>query len=196
MAFLKLHFLLFLAALSCSLGVVFAVNPVHSALFLILVFVFVALVLISFSTFLAVIIIIVYVGAIAVLFLFVIMMLSIRVSSITESVLRYAPLVAIILLAFVNEVLFYVHLVNHMGRLCALSSLLGGDVGFVNNPVSLSQVLYFNFGGSIILASLILLTAMVTAIVLTFGAYSIFVVKRQLAYQQHSRSIFTVVVRE
>ena len=77
---ISLYFFYFFAftTIISSLLVIFAVNPVHSVLWLILTFFSVAgfFVLVG-AEFLALLLMIVYVGAVAVLFLFVVMMLNV-----------------------------------------------------------------------------------------------------------------------
>jgi NADH-ubiquinone oxidoreductase chain 6 len=96
-------------SLIAGIMVIRAKNPVHSVLFLILVFCSTSgLLLLLGLDFFALVFLVVYVGAIAVLFLFVIMMLNIKLTEITENILRYLPIGGLIGIIFIFEVLLVV----------------------------------------------------------------------------------------
>ena len=101
-----INFLSILGIFSALL-VILSKNSVHSVFFLIVTFFFSACLLLTITVdFLSIIFIVVYVGAIAVLFLFVVMMLNIKYVEFSESFLRYIPLSIIMLVVFMNEVLY------------------------------------------------------------------------------------------
>jgi len=174
-------------------------NPVHSVLFLILTFCNVsALMLLVDLDFFAMLFIIVYVGAIAVLFLFVVMMLDIRQTEIQENAFHYLPLGG-----FVGVIFFVqMYVVLHEDFLFVSPNDL-----FHYNPVhiyawapqsfstieSLGSLLYTTYAYFFILASLILLVAMIGAIVLTLDKS--IAVKRQDVYSQNSRDAFYTVYK-
>jgi|TARA_B110001450_G_C17653200_1_gene494137 NADH-quinone oxidoreductase subunit J len=158
-------------------------NPMHSVLFLVLVFCNAAGLLLLLETeFLAMLLLIVYVGAIAVLFLFVVMMLNIRLTELNESVLRYIPIGGIILLVFLFEILSVIN-----GDLIPFFSsnlfifendnlILNQDLNTIfwtnqinptTNIEALGIVLYTYYVYCFMIASLILLVAMIGAILLT-----------------------------
>lgn len=155
-----------IALVSASL-VIRTKNPVHSVFFLILVFCNTAglLVLLGLDLF-AMILLIVYVGAIAVLFLFVVMMLNIKIAEIQDNVLRYLPIGILFLLEVIliidtdllpqlesNEVLTY--------------TAYASKVNSWSNIESIGNLLYTTYSLFFLLASIILLVAMIGAIVLT-----------------------------
>lgn len=90
-----------------AIMVILAPNPVHSVFFLILVVLCLSSLFLSFGIdFLGILLIVVYVGAIAVLFLFVVMMLNVRVDQTKESLIRYFP-VMILLVFFASFEIYY-----------------------------------------------------------------------------------------
>nr|YP_010470434.1 NADH dehydrogenase subunit 6 [Tetraselmis marina]UVF37922.1 NADH dehydrogenase subunit 6 [Tetraselmis marina] len=171
-------------------------NPVHSVLFLILVFFNVAALLILLGLdFFAMVLLVVYVGAIAVLFLFVVMMLNIKLAEINEQKLRYLPIGGLIGLLFLfemfviidNDVCFY-----DWGRLPFVewSSLVNNST----NIEAVGQLVYTYFFHDFLLASVILLVAMIGAIVLTMhrGAN----IKAQYIFEQNTRDFQKTVVKK
>jgi NADH:ubiquinone oxidoreductase subunit 6 (subunit J) len=174
-------------AITCATMVIRAKNPVHSVLFLILVFCNVSgLMLLVDLDFFAMIFLVVYVGAIAVLFLFVVMMLDIRLAEIQENALRYLPIGGLIGLIFFLEVFVIldkdlIPLLGH-GDTAAVYTWTEESVSTIE---ALGQVLYTTYVYYFIVASLILLVAMIGAIVVTMnkGVY----VKKQEVYEQNMR---------
>ena len=163
--------------------VISARNPIHSVLFLVLVFCNAAGLLILLETeFLAMLFLVVYVGAIAVLFLFVVMMLNVRITELNESILRYIPIGGVILLIFLFEILSVINgdLVPFFSsKLFVLDSdyislnhnlnitFWSNQINPLTNVASLGEVLYTYYVYCFMVASLILLVAMIGAILLT-----------------------------
>jgi NADH-quinone oxidoreductase subunit J len=173
-----------------GLMVITAKNPVHSVFYLVLAFISASLLLILLGVeFLPVVFMIVYVGAIAILFLFVVMMLNIKLVEILDNSTRYAPIGFIIGFIFFNSVISTLDqemLSWESGY--ELSS--GRSIAPTLNAVNMGSVIYTNHFTSFIIASLILLVAMIGAIMLTiFHEKS---VKRQDIFVQISRDINTV----
>ena len=170
-------------AIISGIMVISSRNPMHSVLFLVLVFCNAAGLLLLLETeFLAMLLLVVYVGAIAVLFLFVVMMLNIRLTELNESVLRYIPVGGILLIIFLFELLSVVNgdlIPFFSSNLFAFASdniILNQDLNTVFwtnqiNPTSnieaLGIVLYTYYVYCFMVASLILLVAMIGAILLT-----------------------------
>jgi len=170
-------------AIVSGIMVISSRNPMHSVLFLVLVFCNAAGLLILLETeFLAMLFLVVYVGAIAVLFLFVVMMLNIRITELNESILRYLPVGGIILLIFLFEILsvingdlvpfFSSNLFQFEADNIILSTnlntiLWSNQIDPTSNIEALGNVLYTYYVYSFIIASLILLVAMIGAILLT-----------------------------
>ena len=170
-------------AIVSGIMVISSRNPMHSVLFLVLVFCNAAGLLILLEVeFLAMLFLVVYVGAIAVLFLFVVMMLNIRVTELNDSVLRYIPIGVLILLIFLFEILSVINgdLVPFFSSKLFLfesdNIILNQDLNTVfwtnqidptSNIEALGIVLYTYYVYAFIVASLILLVAMIGAILLT-----------------------------
>jgi NADH:ubiquinone oxidoreductase subunit 6 (subunit J) len=187
--------------------VVSARNPMHSILFLVLVFCNSAGLLLLLETeFLAVLFLIVYVGAIAVLFLFVVMMLNVRITESKESILRYIPIGGLVLIIFFLEILSVINgdLVPFFSatdlNLESQAVLLPMDLHIVNwsnniNPTTnieaIGELLYTYYFYAFLVASLILLVAMIGAILLTMRKQ--FNVRRQEVFDQVFNNLNTSV---
>lgn len=149
-------FLFVLFSIFSGVMVVSSYHPVHSVLWLVLAFLGAAgLFLLYDLSFLALILIIVYVGAIATLFLFVVMMLELSYCPPGgEEFTHYFPVVLLVGFAFISGLFS-----------------LGGRFGEPlwprsSNLVVLGQLLYTEFFYLFLLASFVLLAAMVGVIVL------------------------------
>jgi NADH-quinone oxidoreductase subunit J len=170
-------------AIVSSLMLISARNPVHSVLFLVLVFCNAAGLLILLETeFLAMLFLVVYVGAIAVLFLFVVMMLNVRVTELNQSLLRYIPIGGLILIIFLFEIVsvingdlipfFSTNLLVFENDFFILSQDLNtvfwsNQIDPITNVASIGEILYTYYVYCFMVASLILLVAMIGAILLT-----------------------------
>lgn len=179
---------LFLSTLAASTLVVFSKHPIHSVLSLILVFCLSSLVILLLTVdFFGLLLIVVYVGAIAVLFLFVIMMLNIKISQITESLLRWVPLVLLLIVVLVAEVSYALGSVLTMGfssHSYSWETLFFGG----SNIKLIGEVLYNYTFFSFLVAGLVLLTSLVGSILLTVGLRRSS--KRQQIYKQVGRKSF------
>ena len=185
--------------------VIQARNPVHSVLFLILVFFNAAgLLLLLGLDFFAMIFLVVYVGAIAVLFLFVVMMLNIKLAEIHEKRLRYLPIGGLLGLLFLFEVLLIVDndlipllIYNNIHALQEYRDLYFVDwsntIHTVTNIKALGNIIYTYYFSFFLMASVILLVAMVGAIVLTMQKG--IRIKRQQVFLQNTRD-FAKTVRK
>jgi len=187
--------------------VVSARNPVHSILFLVLVFCNSAGLLLLLETeFLAMILLVVYVGAIVVLFLFVVMMLNIRVTELKESVLRYIPIGGLVLIIFLIEILsiingdlvpfFSATNLNLDSQFILLQKdltlvLWSNNISPTTNIEALGELLYTYYFYCFLMASLILLVAMIGAILLTMRKQ--FNVRRQNVFDQVFNNLNTSV---
>nr|YP_010620081.1 NADH dehydrogenase subunit 6 [Pterosiphonia complanata]WAX04094.1 NADH dehydrogenase subunit 6 [Pterosiphonia complanata] len=188
----SLFFILYFFITSSALLVIFSENSVYSVLFLILTFFNVVLLLLFLGAeFLAFLLLIVYIGAIAVLFLFVVMMINIKTtsSSINHFLLYYIPLSSIILLFLTDffwsffetfdvlkNLTLQLHFVNWIAQLSEIS-----------NIESIGNVLYTNYAFLFIIASFILLVAMIGVIVLTIHQKTLFLLKKQSINYQNVR---------
>jgi NADH-quinone oxidoreductase subunit J len=167
MIFAQIFFYFFAAILILSaVMVVTSRNPVHSVLFLILCFFnAAALFLIAGAEFLAFILLIVYVGAVAVLFLFVVMMLDIDFSELRAGVQRYAPIGAVVGIILLLELVMAVagwKIAPAAAGLRLSATPLG-----LSNTDAIGRILYTQYAFLFETSSVVLMTAMVGAIVLT-----------------------------
>ena len=175
-------------------------NPIHSVLFLVFVFFNTAgLLILLGAEFLAMLFLIVYVGAVAVLFLFVMMMLNVKISESTTSIFRYLPIGLFLSIIFLFEIFLIVE-----GDLNSVDSIefnqsdytvLGIQflkttpwIDSVISPTNvdvIGSVLFTYYSYFFIMASVILLVAMIGAIALTLHRRSD--VRRQEIYKQLQR---------
>jgi NADH-ubiquinone oxidoreductase chain 6 len=194
-----------LAILSGTM-VIRARNPVHSVLFLIFVFCNVAGLLILLGLdFFAMVFLVVYVGAIAVLFLFVVMMLNIKLVEINENLLRYLPIGGLIGMIFLFEIFFIVDSdlipILHFGAPSSSAPLAQESfylqwpqlMNQVSNIQAVGQLIYTYFFYYFLMASLVLLVAMIGAILLTM--HKGVDVKRQEVFEQNTRE-FTKTIQK
>jgi NADH-quinone oxidoreductase subunit J len=129
-------------ALVSSIMVIVSNNPIHSVVSLILVFTNVTGLLILLKIeFIAMMFIIIYVGAIAVLFLFVVMMLNIKLNELSENLVRYLPVGALISIIFFLEIflILYSHFVPFTS-----STLEDSVLSSLNLSSDLSELVHYN----------------------------------------------------
>lgn len=173
------------AAILSSVLVISAKNPVHSVLALVAAYGATCGIMVILGVeFMALLFMIVYVGAIAILFLFVVMMLNIKLEELKDNATRYMPIGILIGLVFIVEVLLILEseIYFSFDSSHSFSSIIP-----LSNLLVLGQVLYTEFFIFMILASLILLIAMIGAIVLTLNHESSHV-RRQDIFGQISTS--------
>ncbi len=183
----------FFIIVGAALGIIFSFNPVYSVIFLIICFLGTSFLFLLLQVeFLALILVIVYLGAVCVLFLFIIMMLNIKILELRREI-NFTPfLVFIVSLFFIflldnlDEDCFAVSLENSFGFLTQTFDISfffqqihfnKTDVFFSNLEVTNSLtmdslkkigfVLYTFFSLQFIVASFVLLVAMLGAIFLT-----------------------------
>jgi NADH-ubiquinone oxidoreductase chain 6 len=195
-------------ALLSGIMVIQARNPVHSVLFLILVFFNAAGLLILLGLdFFAMIFLVVYVGAIAVLFLFVVMMLNIKLAEINEKKLRYLPIGGLLGILFLFEMFLVVD--NDLIPLLSNSQITNvhniaqiyvldftdwsAILETVTNINAIGQLVYTYYFYFFLIASLILLVAMIGAIVLTM--HKGVNVKRQEVFEQNTREFAKTITK-
>lgn len=174
--------------ITCSTLVVQSANPVYSVLYLILAFFNAsALVLLCGHDYMAALFIVLYVGAMCTFFLFAIMILDIKVAQGSEKRLKQAPVNALLAALFATQVKnmlnhYECDLTNNISDLEPLTSALLDTTTQIYN---LGSVLYTTYAWHLIVASLILLTAMLGSIVLTLNKSSN--AKSQQIYKQNLR---------
>lgn len=191
----KIYLLFFFIILFASIGVILSKNPVHSIFFLILVFLHVGFFLLLLNVeFLAFLLFIVYLGAIAVLFLFVIMMFNIHILESRDNIIRYLPLIILIFLVilemnFINILEIIKWNINKYSFM-ELNYVYRNwyELLFTQDNIFLFSIIYNYYLYQFILASLILLIAMIGAIILTLNQNS--VLKKQVYYKQNYKTAY------
>jgi len=137
-------------------------NPVRCALYLVLAFFGSAGIwMLAEAEFLALILILVYVGAVMTLFLFVIMMLNIDVAAIRSHFVRYLPF-GLGVVGLLTVLMFIAIKPEHFG----LSHLTGPiqQPADYSNVKELGMVLYTTYALPFIVAGMLLLVAIISAI--------------------------------
>ena len=195
-----LFYMFSVLALLSAFCTVTSKNPIHSVLFLVFVFFNTAGLLILLGVeFLAMLFLIVYVGAVAVLFLFVMMMLNVKISESKSSIYRYLPIGLFLSILFLFEIflivegdlnsvesLVFVNLDNKtlQNDFLVNSSWIDSLISPTNVDV-IGSVLFTYYSYFFIMASVILLVAMIGAIALTLHRRSD--IRRQDIYKQLQR---------
>jgi NADH-quinone oxidoreductase subunit J len=182
--------------ITCATLVVQSANPVYSVLYLILAFFNAsALVLLCGHDYMAALFIVLYVGAMCTFFLFAIMILDIKVEQVSEKRLKQTPVNALIAAIFalqckniLND--FHSPIVLNTEHIQPLNSHLLDHTAQI---YSLGAVLYTTYAWHLILASLILLSAMLGSIVLTLNKST--ASKTQQIYEQNLRDFRLTVTK-
>jgi NADH-quinone oxidoreductase subunit J len=193
-----LEFILILGAIISGFFVISSKNPVHSVLNLVLVFVNVSILLIILGIeFLSILFIIVYVGAIAILFLFVIMMLNIKLLELIDNKTRYLPIGFLIGLLFFNNLLESSNLSFNYNSTIVNSTYpsLNSYLDTLNIEL-LGNILYTDYFFYFIIASLILLVAMIGAIILTIfnTTHNSYILRQDLFSQINTNYNKTILI--
>nr|YP_009158766.1 NADH dehydrogenase subunit 6 [Crella elegans]AKO90223.1 NADH dehydrogenase subunit 6 [Crella elegans] len=151
-----------------SIMVISALGPVHSVLWLILAFSSAVVLFIFLKVeFIALIFLIVYVGAISILFLFVIMMLNLTDLKGLLDMSNYIPAGFLIGIVCFFEILLFLNL--------GPDSLKGADyfrwdfIEKFNNIQALGLVLYTDYAYLFLLASFVLLIALMGAMIISYS---------------------------
>ena len=141
-------------------------NTVKSALFLVMTFFACAAIWIMLEAeVLALVLIFVYVGAVMTLFLFVVMMLNLSDARKGRGYVKYLPF-GLLTIAILAGLLIYVISPQHFALVSA--AIPPAEPANYSNVAELGMVLYTTYAYPFILASVLLLTAIVAAITLAF----------------------------
>lgn len=192
-----LYILFFLIIIISSLGVLLSKNPIHSVFFLIIVFLHVSFFLLLLHVeFLAFLIFIVYLGAIAVLFLFVIMMFNIHILETRDNIIRYIPLVISIFL-IILEISYITNWIEFKWSLLSFQDFFYIHKNWYNflyskDNIIVIGIIYSYYLYHFVIASLILLVAMIGAIMLTLNLSVD--LKKQTYYIQNSKNLYNSIV--
>lgn len=191
------YILFFLIIVISSLSVLLSKNPIHSVFFLIIVFLHVSfLLLLLHVEFLAFLIFIVYLGAIAVLFLFVIMMFNIHILEARDNIIRFIPLVIGTIL-IILEISYITDWIEFKWGVLSFQDFFYIHKNWYNllnskDNIIVISIIYNYYLYHFILASLILLVAMIGAIMLTLNLSVD--LKKQIYYVQNSKNIYNSLV--
>ena len=195
-----LFYLFSILALLSAFCTVTSKNPIHSVLFLVFVFFNTAGLLILLGVeFLAMLFLIVYVGAVAVLFLFVMMMLNVKISESSSAIYRYLPIGLFLSILFLFEIFLIIggdlksvdNVVFIQSEYKILQTEFLVNTSWIDSVISptnvdvIGSVLFTYYSYFFIMASVILLVAMIGAIALTLHRRSD--VRRQDIYRQLQR---------
>jgi len=183
--------------ITCSTLVVQSANPVYSVLYLILAFFNAsALVLLCGHDYMAALFIVLYVGAMCTFFLFAIMILDIKVEQVSEKRLKHTPVNAVIAAIFAvqcKNILSDFHSPIPHAETEIISPLTANLLDYTTQIYSLGAVLYTMYAWHLIMASLILLSAMLGSIVLTLNKSSM--AKGQQIYEQNLRDFRLTITK-
>ena len=162
-----LLFLIFAAiTLSAGIAVITSKNSVRAIMFLVLSFVSSsALWIMLQAEFLGIILVMVYVGAVMVLFLFVVMMLDMNISPSTEGYIRHVP-IATLAAAIVTAEICYVVRPEVFGL--AKVAVPAAKSAEYSDIKAMGQLSFTDYILAFEVAGVILLTAMIAAVALTF----------------------------
>jgi NADH-ubiquinone oxidoreductase chain 6 len=174
-------------ALLCGIFVIISKNPIISVLFLIGLFLCVSTYLmLSGMTFIGIAYLVVYIGAVSILFLFILMLINVRISELQSNTNNSLPL-ALIIGTFLYYFLFKIfpssdlNILNnklidiissddsndYSENLYVTSNTWDGILMEVSHIISIGNVIYTNYFIWIVIASIILLLAMVGTIIIT-----------------------------
>lgn len=187
--------------ITCATLVVQSSNPVYSVLFLILAFFNASILVLSMGhDYMAALFIVLYVGAMCTFFLFAIMILDIKIEPIGEKRLKQAPINAIIAVIFALQCRnvmsdFNSPLISGYdgSNPVLLQPLTSNLLDYTSQIYGLGTVLYTSYAFYLIVASLILLSAMLGSIALTLSRSSSG--KAQQIYQQNITDFKLTVVK-
>ena len=158
-----LFWVLTVAAIGCSLGVILSRNPINSVLFLIATFFAISghYILMN-AQFLAIVNIIVYAGAIMVLFLFVVMLMNLNADTEPPNKRKYLVYSGVI--AGASLMLVLVAAVKKTTESNQLVQLKEGDVGLISN---LGKTLFTEYVFPFEISSVLFLSAMIGAVIIS-----------------------------
>lgn len=167
----EILFMIFgISAITAGILVISSNNPIHSIFSLVLAFANISFIMILLGVeFLGVLFLIVYVGAIAILFLFVIMMLNIKLVELLDNATRYVPIGMIIGVFLLIEITILLQNIfpSVSSSINLMETYQYTNIVNYTNLYALGQVLYQEYSVYIIIASVILLVAMLAGIILT-----------------------------
>lgn len=172
-----------IVAIASGILTIISKNPIVSVLFLIALFFALALYLIVLGiSFIGLSYLLVYVGAVSILFIFILMLINVRISELSSNTNNIIPLALVTSILFANP--FYKLLPYNIwtsfenifpkdyprdneSPVFVTSSLWDGNLSESTHITSLGNIMYTSYSMWLIIASIILLLAMIGAIVIT-----------------------------
>lgn len=188
--------------ITCATLVVQSSNPVYSVLFLILAFFNASILVLSMGhDYMAALFIVLYVGAMCTFFLFAIMILDIKIEPISEKRLKQAPINVIIAVIFALQCRnvmtdFNSPLISGYDDSSVImhyQPLTSNLLDTTTQIYGLGTILYTSYAFYLIIASLILLSAMLGSIALTLSRGESG--KAQQIYQQNITDFKHTIVK-
>ncbi len=168
-----------LLAILCGILVIVNKNPIISVLFLIGLFASISSYLILTGlSFIGLSYLIVYIGAVSILFLFILMLINIRISEL-QSNTSNSIFLSFIVIVLLNYILFQIlpYNISSLNNnfkgnnsdniIFVTSKAWDGNLAEHSHMSSIGNIMYTNYNLWLIIASLILLLAMIGAIVIT-----------------------------
>jgi NADH-ubiquinone oxidoreductase chain 6 len=178
---------IFITSILCGILVIISKNPVISILYLIGLFASISCYLIILGlNFIGLSYLIIYIGAVSILFLFILMLINVRISELQNNTSNSIVLASIVIIFF-NFTLSYNYLVNNTNDINYIdtiwnnikilfsdrnttfvtSKIWDGNIIENNHLISIGNTMYTSYNIWLIMASLVLLLAMVGAIIIT-----------------------------
>jgi NADH-ubiquinone oxidoreductase chain 6 len=173
--------LITIISILCGIFVIISKNPIISVLFLIGLFLCISSYLMLLGmNFIGISYLLVYIGAVSILFLFILMLINIRISELQGNTNNSLPLALIIgtflyyylykILPYgnlkVNKVIDIVYLKDN-DTLYVSSNIWDRVLMDISHIISIGNILYTNYFLWLIIASIILLLAMVGTIIIS-----------------------------
>jgi len=193
------YFFITSLAITSSIIVISARNPIHSVLALISVVLNIVILLILLEAeFLALTFVAVYLGAVTVLFLFIVMMLNIKAIDFSKEIVHSLPIGSFF--GFIFIYLLYVVSSDSAG-VDSIASIFSNQEYFdwksimenVTNIDVFGSLLYTHYAPFLLIVGIVLLIAMIGAIILTKTHYVRPEQKRNFIDQQVSRNFENAV---
>lgn len=173
--------IIYITAFFAGILTIVTKNPVVSVLFLIMLFGSVSVFLIFVGLkFIGISYLLVYVGAVSILFLFILMLINIRISELTSDTSNNIPTAGLAILAFFipfgnvldnntndsqNSIELFIN--NNKTIQYVSSKHWDSNISEISDIISIGNVMYTTYSMWLIIASIILLLAMVGSIVIT-----------------------------
>ncbi len=179
--------IIFILSLLCGILVIISKNPIISILYLIGLFANISCYLIMLGlSFIGLSYLIIYIGAVSILFLFILMLINVRISELQSKTSNSIVLASIVIIFF-NYTLSYNYIINNTNGINYIDTIWNNIKNFFNERnttfvtskiwdgnmienshlISMGNIMYTSYNIWLIIASLVLLLAMIGAIIIT-----------------------------